>query len=167
MEREYRFEVFTDYSSGEKEYVVKYYDFENVIGVGDSIAEAIEDAKGNLDLYLQYCKEQNRCIPEPSIHEESSFSGKVTLRMSRSLHKLVDKKSKEEGISLNAYLNEAIAAYANMPHNDDLSRELLGEEVRKIVKETFEYKYSNSIDYTAKFNFPNIINTMMSGKGYA
>ena len=167
MEREYRFEVFTDYSSGEKEYVVKYYDFENVIGVGDSIAEAIEDAKGNLDLYLQYCKEQNRSIPEPSIHEESSFSGKVTLRMSRSLHKLVDKKSKEEGISLNAYLNEAIATYANMPHNDDLSSELLDEKVRKIVKETFEYKYYNNIDDTVKFKFSNISNTIMSGKGYA
>lgn len=167
MEREYRFEVFTDYSSGEREYVVKYYDFENVIGVGDSIAEAIEDANENLDLYLQYCKEQNRSIPEPSIHEESSFSGKVTLRMSRSLHKLVDKKSKEEGISLNAYLNEAIAAYTNMPHNDDLSSELLDEKVRKIVKETFEYTYSDDMDNTAKFMFSNMTNAMINRKGYA
>ena len=167
MEREYRFEVFTDYSSGEKEYVVKYFDFENVIGVGDSIEEAIKDAKGNLDLYLQYCKEQNKQIPEASIHEESSFSGKVTLRMSRSLHRLVDKKSKEEGISLNAYLNEAVAAYANLPHNDDLSSELLDEKVRQIVKETFEYKYTAGIDNAENFNFSSGNKEIIIRKAYA
>ncbi len=111
MEREYRFEVYTEYFDDEKEYVVRYIDFEHVIGSGSTLDEAIKEAKDNLDFYLDYCKDNNIRIPSPSRYEEYDYSGKVTLRMSKGLHMRADRKAKEEGVSLNAYLNEAVAAY--------------------------------------------------------
>ena len=111
MNKDYRFEVFTDFSSGNKEYVVCYFDFPNVIGVGDTIEEAIEEAEGNLKYYLEYCKEKGIFIPEPSVRTTNNFSGKITLRMSKSLHKKVDEEAKKEGISINSFVCEAISHY--------------------------------------------------------
>ena len=60
MESNYEFNVGIDYSDyGDKVYVVRYTDFLNVIGSGDTIEEAIEEAQGNLEVYLDYCKEKN------------------------------------------------------------------------------------------------------------
>ena len=109
MNKEYRFEVYKDYEHNV--YVVKYFDFDNVIGSGDTVDKAIEEARGNLEAFLQYCKKNNIKVPEPSIHEELDYSGKVTLRMSKSLHKLVDERAKKEGVSINLLLNEAINTY--------------------------------------------------------
>lgn len=59
MESNYEFNVSIDYSDyGDKVYVVRYTDFPNVIGSGDTIEEAIAEAQGNLEVYLNYCKEK-------------------------------------------------------------------------------------------------------------
>ena len=128
MKKEYRFEVYTDYTDdGELEYVVKYFDLETVYGVGDTIQEAIEEAQGNLEVFLQFCADNNIEIPEPSSHEDFEYSGKVTLRMPKSLHRLVDERAKEEGVSINLLLNNAISGYIASSNTKDA-----------IVNETFE-----------------------------
>ncbi|MBO4623353.1 MAG: toxin-antitoxin system HicB family antitoxin [Bacilli bacterium] len=111
MNKDYRFEVYTDYCTGERQYIVKYIDFETVIGGGDTIEEAIEEAEGNLEFYLEYCEEHNIEVPEPSNHDYELYSGKVTLRMSKSLHQKVNDRARREGVSINSLLNEAIAEY--------------------------------------------------------
>lgn len=111
MKKEYRFEVYTDYSSGSKQYIVNYFDFPNIIGVGDTVDEALEEAEGNLDYYLEYCSDKGIAIPEPSLHEVNNFSGKVTLRMSKTLHKKVDAQAKKEGVSINSFICEAVSNY--------------------------------------------------------
>lgn len=111
MSNDYRFEVFTDYCTDGKQYVVKYIDFETVIGVGDTIEEAIEEAEGNLEAYIDACRMMGIEVPEPSIHDYELYSGKVTLRMSKSLHQKVNDRARREGVSINSLLNEAIAEY--------------------------------------------------------
>ena len=60
MQSNYEFNVSIDYSGyGDKVYVVRYTDFPNVIGAGETIEEAIKEAQGNLEVYLNYCKEKN------------------------------------------------------------------------------------------------------------
>ena len=39
--------------------------------------------------YIDFCNYKNIPVPAPSAHEDLEFSGKVTLRMSKTLHKLV------------------------------------------------------------------------------
>jgi len=81
MEKDYRFEVYTEYSGyGDKVYVVKYIDLENVIGVGDTINDAIVEAKENLEVYLDYCNENNIFVPEPTMHEDLDYSGNITVQ---------------------------------------------------------------------------------------
>ena len=83
---DYRFEVSTTTVDGKKQYVVRYLDFSNLIGVGDTIEEAIKEAEGNLDFYIEYCKDSNIKIPNPTKVDDMDFSGKVTLRMSKDIH---------------------------------------------------------------------------------
>jgi len=147
MTNDYRFEVYTEYSgNGDKVFVVKYYDLDNVIGVGDTIVDAIEEAKGNLEVYLEYCKENNIKIPEPTIHENVDFSGKITVRMSKNLHKLVDERAKKEGVSINLLLNEAISQYVFGANTCDT-----------IVKETVDI-VSNFVQDAVDelYNYPNL-----------
>lgn len=67
----YRFEV--SYLKEDDEYLVRYADFENVIGVGKNVNDAIEEAKNNLELYIEACKELNIDIPKASV-SPSSYS---------------------------------------------------------------------------------------------
>ena len=142
MDKDYRFEVYTDYSGyGDKVYVVKYFDLENVIGVGDTIEAAIEEARCNLEVYLEYCDENNIIVPEATIHEELDYSGKITVRMSKTLHKLVDERAKKEGISINLFLNEAISQYVS---GANVSERVANESIEKIssyVQDAFEELY--------------------------
>lgn len=108
---DYRFEVSTTTVDGKKQYVVRYLDFSNLIGVGDTIEEAIKEAEGNLDFYIEYCKDSNIKIPNPTKVDDMDFSGKVTLRMSKDIHKEVYLLAEREGVSLNSLLNEAVITY--------------------------------------------------------
>ena len=145
MERDYRFEVYTDYSNGVKEYIVRYFDLSHVIGVGNSIEEAIIEAKENLDIYIDYCQKKGINIPQPSQYEEADYSGKVTLRMSKSLHKMVDSRAKKEGVSLNAYLNEAIAVYTNSSCMNSFVVEALKEEIHREVLDLYNEYYNSGL----------------------
>ncbi len=146
MNMDYRFEVYTEYSGyGDKVFVVKYFDLENVIGVGDTIDEAIEEAKENLEVYLDYCKENNIAIPDASVHEDLDYSGKITVRMSKNLHKLVDERAKKEGVSINLLLNEAISQYVSNKNMCDTIAEVTANKIASNMQEKFDelYNYSN------------------------
>ena len=97
----------------EVEYVVIFDDFPNLIGAGDTVEEAIQEAKENLDAYLNYCYENDVAVPEPTNFEfkQNVYSGKVTLRMSKSLHEKASLYADKEGVSLNAFINDAISNY--------------------------------------------------------
>lgn len=130
MRQDYRFEVYTEYSGyGDKVFVVKYFDLDNVIGVGDTIEKAIKEAEENLEVFIDYCKENNIAFPSPSSHEDLDYSGKITVRMSKNLHKLVDERAKKEGISINLLLNEAISQYVYSSNSCD---KIVDESVNKI-----------------------------------
>lgn len=53
--------------------------------------------------------EQGRAIPPPRVPEED-FSGRVTLRVPRSLHRALSERAEEEGVSLNTHLVSVLSA---------------------------------------------------------
>jgi len=60
--------------------------------------EMIEDAK---KCWFTACLEDGIIIPEPDSADE--YSGQFKLRIPKSLHKTLAKRSKDEGISMNQY----------------------------------------------------------------
>ncbi|HSK81619.1 MAG TPA: type II toxin-antitoxin system HicB family antitoxin [Thermoanaerobaculia bacterium] len=92
--------------------------------------ETVEEALANLDvarrLWLEVRVEDGLPIEEPV--SEDDFSGRVSLRMSPSLHADLARMSRRQKISLNQLLNTILAEYVG---GDRLRQQVL-EAVREI-----------------------------------
>ncbi|MCX5775359.1 MAG: type II toxin-antitoxin system HicB family antitoxin [Firmicutes bacterium] len=110
--KNYRFEVSINVESGNTEYVVRFIDVPNISGVGDTLEEAVTEAEGNLKYYFDYLKDKNLEIPSPTQPIPfPDLSGKITLRMSHTLHMKIIERSLLERVSINTLVTEALTSY--------------------------------------------------------
>lgn len=86
------------------------------IGGGDTVEEAVSEAKENLEIYLEFLEEEHKKIPEEDSNNE--YSGKIALRISKSTHRRLAEISDIEGISINLLLNNAIENYIGLKTYD-------------------------------------------------
>lgn len=93
------------------EWAAEYPDIPGCFGGGDSPEEAIADARDNLAFYLQTLAYEGKKIPEPTNPYDCEYSGKLTLRLSKSLHKRAACFAEEEGVSLNSLIVEALTEH--------------------------------------------------------
>lgn len=70
----------------------------------EELGEMIEDAKR---AWIEVALEDGRPIPQPRKSDE--FSGKFVVRVPKSLHRELVERAEQEGVSLNAYVNMALA----------------------------------------------------------
>ncbi|MFA5480363.1 MAG: type II toxin-antitoxin system HicB family antitoxin [Candidatus Muiribacteriota bacterium] len=91
-------------------FFVKIKELEGCISQGDTIEEAYEMIKDAKRLWLQVALEEGTDIPFPESMKKNNFSGKILLRVSKSLHRELYFNSKKEGVSLNQYLNNLISS---------------------------------------------------------
>src|SRR5205085_756577 len=73
--------------------------------------ETVEDAYANLEDaargWLEAVIEMGQNVPEPA--SDDQYSGKVVLRLPRSVHRLAAILADGEGVSLNSFLASAVA----------------------------------------------------------
>lgn len=111
----YPFELFVEENDGVSYFRVIYKDVPYAGGAGDTAEEAIALAKESLALILEDMLEQGETIPMPSIKRlEDDVSGRVTLRMPKSLHRRLIARSEEDGVSLNTTVVAAISEYLSL-----------------------------------------------------
>lgn len=78
-------------------------------GMGDTPAEALESLHDVKETVFTMWLEKNKPIPEPRKDEnETSCNGKILLRISKELHRELIFNAKEQGLSLNSYLQQVI-----------------------------------------------------------
>ncbi len=75
-------------------------------GTPDELFELIEDAKRG---WISDALEHGDPIPEPRRNSERDYSGKVVLRMPKSLHRNLARRAQREGVSLNQLMTWALA----------------------------------------------------------
>jgi predicted HicB family RNase H-like nuclease len=98
---------------------------------GDSQAEAYSAALEVIAITKNAFADKGKAFPEPHPVEDE-FSGRITLRMSKSLHRKIHDLAKNEEVSLNHWIIEAIAAvshkeqmaYASVAWGDALKRHI-------------------------------------------
>jgi antitoxin HicB len=88
-------------------FIVEFPDLRYCVGTGDTIEEAIKDAMIAKDEWIKAAFEKNINIPEPSNNEE--YNGRISLRIPKSLHKMVIEAAKREGVSANQFLSHIIS----------------------------------------------------------
>lgn len=74
---------------------------------GETAEDAIANIQEAMHLWLEVSLEQGDAIPEP--RAEVEYSGKFVVRVPRSLHRDLAEIAGQEGVSLNHFINTALA----------------------------------------------------------
>ncbi len=106
----YPFSVFQMENEGHVFWVAKSIYLKGCIGQGDTSDEAIRELDINEAEWLRTALEMGITIPQIPIENASDYSGKMTLRISPTVHEQAAMYARREGISLNQYINDAVVA---------------------------------------------------------
>ncbi len=99
MAMNYRMEIVEDREEGG--FVVSFPDLPGCITCGETIEDAILNARDAKRTWLEAVVEEGILVPEPE--ELDQYSGQFKLRIPRSLHRSLAEHSRREGISMNQY----------------------------------------------------------------
>ncbi len=79
-------------------------------GDGETAAEAIADLRVHLPSLLEEWLREGVDIPEPnSLSDEARFSGRLMLRVPKTLHARVARRARTEGVSINQFIAVTLA----------------------------------------------------------
>ncbi len=116
---QYKMEIFSDIADdGTTYWTVRFPAVPNCVGGGDTPEEAIEEAQENLAAHLEYLSGEGYPIPESDLINQE-YSGKIALRVAKSTHRKLAERAKEEGISTNTLIGNAIEFYFGNQNYDD------------------------------------------------
>lgn len=105
LNADYPFSIRPDPDDGG--YIVEFPDLCYCVGTGDTVEAAINDAKIVKDEWIKAAYEDNIPIPEPMGVEE--YSGRISLRIPKSLHRSIVSAAKKEGVSVNQFISHLIS----------------------------------------------------------
>lgn len=157
---------------GEKYYRVSIPQLPGVIAYGDSINEAYEEILGAKKVWFEKCLEDGVDIPEPTT---DMYSGRITIRIPKSLHEELAISSKSENVSLNQYIvtllsrNSIVSTYdeANKPFLKRILEALIQPKYDVIDNNNYKYRvdvsHSSEDQHTNKIISPNGNTVTMRG----
>jgi predicted RNase H-like HicB family nuclease len=82
-------------------------EFPGCIAVGDTAAEALANLERVADSWLQATLAKGLHVPEPI--ESAEYSGKLVVRLPKTLHKKAAHAAAREGVSLNQFIVSCVA----------------------------------------------------------
>lgn len=86
---------------------------------GDTPDQALRNIQDAIKCWIETAKELGRKIPEPDEYKsEDDYSGKLTLRMPKMLHKLLAEQAEKEGCSI----NQLILTYISIGIGNEFGR---------------------------------------------
>ena len=106
----YPFKVSIQECDGHTYWVAKSSLLKGCVGQGDNPEEAITELADNEKEWLESAKEFGIPIPEVPVLRADGYSGKLTIRIAPIEHSKAAYYAKEEGVSLNKYISDAIVS---------------------------------------------------------
>jgi predicted RNase H-like HicB family nuclease len=82
-------------------------EFPGCIAVGDTAAEALANLEDVAESWLEATLARGQHVPEPI--ENQGFSGKLVVRLPKTLHKKATYAAAREGVSLNQFIANSVA----------------------------------------------------------
>ena len=106
MVNKYSFNI--EWSDEDQEYMATCPAFSGLSAFGATEEEALHEAKIALDGFIQTYQANRMALPEPIVR--TSYSGKLQLRLEKTLHRLTSQAAEAQGVSLNTYIADAVQA---------------------------------------------------------
>ena len=106
----YPFVVYFAQVEGHKFWVAECKALKGCVGQGETPEDAIAELTISENEWLETAQEFGIPIPEIPIEIEMEYSGKFTVRVSPYVHRIAAELAKQQGISLNQYINDAIVS---------------------------------------------------------
>jgi antitoxin HicB len=97
------------YPADEGGYVVEIPELPGCLSQGETTEEALDMINDAKKCWLMTAVQQGITISEPK-KETIEYSGKLNIRIPKSLHRILAQKAKEEKVSLNQLINYHLAS---------------------------------------------------------
>jgi predicted RNase H-like HicB family nuclease len=94
-------------------FLVTYPDLPGVVGEGETVTEATDNAEELRMVWTETCLEDGMEVPQPG--ELASCNGTLTLRIPPSLHKRLSLRARSEKISLNRLISYLLSTSISVP----------------------------------------------------
>jgi len=88
-------------------YTAKIAEFPGCVTEGDTAAQALRRLESAAESWIEAVIDTGQSVPEPMAEQE--YSGKLMLRLSRSLHRRAAEIAHAEGVSLNQFIVTTLA----------------------------------------------------------
>jgi antitoxin HicB len=111
MKLPYTIELRKDPEAG---WFVRVKELHGCMSQGETAQEAVAMIREAMELWLGVSLEDGLSIPEPRSVED--YSGKFVVRVPRSLHRQLVEAAAGDGVSLNQYINVALAKTVAQPY---------------------------------------------------
>lgn len=85
---------------------------------GETVVEAMSNIQDAIQAWIETARELGRKIPSPDdvYRAEEDFSGKLLLRIPKSLHKKITERAEEENVSINQLIQSYISFGIGFDH---------------------------------------------------
>ncbi len=124
-------------------------EFPGCIATGDTEVEALAALKDVALSWLESVAAMGKAIPEPM--ENLHYSGKLVLRMPKSLHKKAARAADRDGVSLNQFIVSSVAEQIGIRSGSNARRQPTGQIILMpfLVVSSSEYPSNQSAQQQA------------------
>jgi predicted RNase H-like HicB family nuclease len=140
MSNKYPFQI--EWSEEDREYMATCPAFPGLSSFGETEEEALREAKIALSGFLETYKANNLPLPEPVL--KGRFSGKLQLRLPKSLHHAASRAAECEEVSLNTYIIDSVRTRVSA---EQFGRRVLNE-IRTTVASVVPAGSERTTNYT-------------------
>ncbi len=160
---EYTISVRVELIDGERVYVARVDELPDVEEYADSYEFARELALDTIQTTQAYFSENGMRFPEPKNFVNQDVSGRVTLRLPKSVHANCIVNAEKEGVSLNSYILTCITSYR--PLQDSSVRASFFEDLKKSIlalsapKENANLISNSAFAYSKKGHFNVVLSS--------
>lgn len=124
---EYTVSVRMESVDGERMYVARIQELPDVEEYADTAEFARELALDTIATMYEICQEKGLAFPAPNVAQAPEASGRVTLRLAKSIHAAAIQRAQVEGVSLNQFMSNAISSTLIKAETFDVAKNALAE----------------------------------------
>jgi predicted RNase H-like HicB family nuclease len=84
-------------------------EFPGCLASGDTAAETLSNLESVAESWIESVLARGQSVPEP--FEENEYSGKLVLRLAKSIHQKASRAARRDGVSLNTLISNCVAEH--------------------------------------------------------